>query len=655
MLKRLCWPALAIAALLPCATLARGVSPYLPLNTDPDMERKIERVLVLAGRPILRRPIAAAVVVDALPKACAVDAALCAQVRRYLQRYMHDSGITLFRTEAAAAKRSDRVVPDSHGLTEGDNWDVAASAYYQPSDYLLLDVGGVAYAEHKVPTGSMLSVGFEFAQLDVGYRDHWFSPQTDSSMLMSTEAPTMPSVTLSNYEPMTRLGLQYELFLARMSKSNLIYLDGEPSSGYPRLAGLSASMSPASGFAMGVNRLFQYGGGARGGSGLKDFFKAVFQPNSTNLPDAVGNREFGNQEASITATHDFNAGIPFAVHIEYAGEDNSYHGPLLLGKTDLTLGLDFPQLWQDFDFGYEVSEWQNVWYVHHLYGDGMTNDGDVISHWFGDNRAFGDAVGGISHMLRIGWDPGFGGTLQLRYRTLANAAYAAEPYRHLQELALRYASEWQGHSVALELGGGRDVFGSSFLRLAASADLVTSNSLAEGGFSAGSPDRDSLLFADVGITVAHMHEIVRDDGPNTFPDRATSPHFGFGVRKQVSAHSDLGVRLELDELHGKPVDGGQLLSLRLADYRYRLSDHFALGGFFGVGRYDMRLPAYGYYYGAGGQWLDILPRWDLGLEYHHYEKMARDKLLASDPYIGQTNNQIYVDSDAAVLYLSRHF
>jgi hypothetical protein len=655
MLKSLRWPVVAIAALLPCMAAARGVSPYLPLSTDPDMERKIERVLVLAGKPILRRPIAAAVVIDALPKACAVDAALCGEVRRYLQRYMHDAGVTLFRTEAAAAKRSDRVVPDSHGLTEGDNWDVAASAYYQPSDYLLVNVGGVAYAEHKVPTGSMVSMGFEFAQLDIGYRDHWFSPQTDSSMLMSTEAPTMPSVTISNYTPMTRLGLQYEVFLAQMSRSSLIYLDGLPSSGNPRLSGLSVSMSPASGFAMGVNRLLQYGGGARGGTGLKDFFKALFRPNSTNLPDAVGNREFGNQEASITATHDFNVGVPFAVHMEYAGEDNSYGGPYLLGKTDLTLGLDFPQLWHDFDFGYEVSEWQNVWYVHHLYGDGMTNDGDVISHWFGDNRQFGDSPGGVSHMLRIGWEPDFGGYMQLRYRTLANDFYSPVQYRHLQELTLRYGSEWHGHAVDLEVGGGRDVFGSSFVRLAASADLVNSSPLAPSGFAAAAPERNADLFVDVGVASTRVHEIVRDDGPNNFGVRSTAPHFGFGVRKAVSAHSDLGVRLELDTVHGTPVDGRQLLSLRLADYRYRAGEHLAFGGFFGVGRYDLKLPAYGYYYGAGVQWLGLLPKWDLGLEYRHDEKMARDKLVATDPYPGQTNNQIYVDTDGGVLYLSRHF
>jgi|ERR1019366_3462980 hypothetical protein len=71
---------------------------------------------------------------------------------------------------------------------------------------LLASVGAVAYAGRTVPVGSILSVGFNWAQLDLGYRDHWFSPMTDSSMLISTEAPTLPSVTLSNYEPLTRLG-----------------------------------------------------------------------------------------------------------------------------------------------------------------------------------------------------------------------------------------------------------------------------------------------------------------------------------------------------------------------------------------------------------------------------------------------------------------
>ena len=62
------------------SAFARGVTPYLPLNLEPETEAQIERVLILAGKPIMRRPIAAATVLDALPKACAIDQVLCEQV-----------------------------------------------------------------------------------------------------------------------------------------------------------------------------------------------------------------------------------------------------------------------------------------------------------------------------------------------------------------------------------------------------------------------------------------------------------------------------------------------------------------------------------------------------------------------------------------------
>ena len=66
--------ALAAALCFPVIAAARGVSPYLPLNLSPEIERQIEQVLLLAGQPIVRRPIAAATVLDALPEACKVDA-----------------------------------------------------------------------------------------------------------------------------------------------------------------------------------------------------------------------------------------------------------------------------------------------------------------------------------------------------------------------------------------------------------------------------------------------------------------------------------------------------------------------------------------------------------------------------------------------------
>ena len=65
-------PAIAftcVLALLTRAAPAEGVSGYLPLNLEPEMERQIERVLILADEPILKRPFAVALVQDALSQA----------------------------------------------------------------------------------------------------------------------------------------------------------------------------------------------------------------------------------------------------------------------------------------------------------------------------------------------------------------------------------------------------------------------------------------------------------------------------------------------------------------------------------------------------------------------------------------------------------
>jgi len=69
------YPILATTILLTgfSSAQARGVSPYLPMQMSPQIERQIEKVLILAGKPVMRRPIAAATVLDALPRACEVD------------------------------------------------------------------------------------------------------------------------------------------------------------------------------------------------------------------------------------------------------------------------------------------------------------------------------------------------------------------------------------------------------------------------------------------------------------------------------------------------------------------------------------------------------------------------------------------------------
>src|SRR5207248_261915 len=279
MIKRIGLGVMLLLAGSPGEAGARGVTPYLPLNLDPQIERQVERVLILADKPVMRRPIPAAVVLDALPKACEVDAALCERVRRFLANYMHVSGVAFASYEVAAASGSGdkTVMPNQHGAGADSHYRAAAAGYLQPSDYLLL-------------------------------------------------------------------GVEYELFLARMSHSNDIELtNGTLTRGYPKFGGLHLSFEPVSGWALGAQRIIVWGGGAAGGQSFKDILKAFFNPGraqSTGFGNNV--HVIGKQEGGVSSRFIFPGRTPFAVYFEYAGNDTVQGHAYLLGKPDLSAGIHFP-------------------------------------------------------------------------------------------------------------------------------------------------------------------------------------------------------------------------------------------------------------------------------------------------------------------------
>ncbi len=460
----------AVRTLLPCvvvafaatagAARARGVSPYLPLHQSPEIERKIERLLILAERPVLTRPIAAATVLDALPRACERDAQLCAEVREYLAGFMRNVGIGHL-SAAVGGGSAHTVLPNRHGMTSDSRYEVAGTVFWQPSDNLLVSGGVQAYDGDATPTGTIVSLGRDFAQLDVGYRDHWLSPLTESAMLLSTEAATMPSVTVSNYRPLTRLGVHYEAFVAQMSNSDQILADGVLMSGRPLLGGLHLSIEPFPGWSIGVNRILQFGGGDRPHS-VRDLFNAFVNPSSDNRSG-----EFGNQAASFTSRFLVSSATPLAVYLEYAGEDTSTNNNLRLGNAALAAGVELPEIGARFALTFEISEWQNAWYEHHIYLDGLRNSDRVIGHWGADWRTAGNDVGARSWLARVGFRMRGGGEIEGTYRTLDNQSYSGIEYQRAHLIEARYSRRWRQFTVGGEANAGRDSFGESFARVSA--------------------------------------------------------------------------------------------------------------------------------------------------------------------------------------------
>lgn len=657
--------AVSLALLSPVAG-ARGVSPYLPLNLSPEIERQIERVMILADRPIMSRPIAAATVLDALPQACRIDEVLCRQVRGFLNRYMSKIGVDHASVEGAAADDSVTSVPNRYGMANDSAWQVSASAHWQPTDYIIVSAGGVAYEDEAVPVGSMVSLGTQYFQLDVGYRPRWYSPFTDSAMLISTEAQTLPSITLSNYKPIGGWGFTYEIFMSEMEYSDRIQFgdncanpaappqEGDTcTAGKPRLGGMRIGIAPVPGWSLSANRVLQFGGGSRQSS-FTDFLRAMWRPRQfDNIGGTVTQQtQFGNQLASFTSRFIFPGETPFSAYLEYAGEDTSYEGNYRLGNSALSIGLHFPRLWNHFDLTVEASEWQNAWYVSNAYGDGLTDNGRVLGHWGADRRVLGDEVGAQSLMARVGWEPSFGGLMQFRARTIENESYGLMDYERGYDVSVSYSRTLMGFTAGGEVTAGRDTFGDSYSRLAGFVRFGDewSSGGATGDWNSGvQRPRGAHLFVDAGVAASEVTIRPGDLSPKQTTSMELTPHIGIGARRSVSARSDLGVRAEFDR-----IDDHMLLAVRALDYRYRTRGPLAFSAFLGAARYDLATPAYGYYFGGGVQWQDIMPGFDLGLDLRYADKVARDKLLPSDTTSEKRPDSFY-DITSASLSLSYRF
>ncbi len=164
-------------------------------------------------------------------------------------------------------------------------------------------------------------------------------------------------------------------------------------------------------------------------------------------------------------------------------------------------------------------------------------------------------------------------------------------------------------------------------------------------FAGERPEGDGL-FVDLG---ANYYRVLVYLPPEVryYRPRAGSPHLTIGARREVSAHQDIGVGLDVDSFSGR-----LLLGARMVDYRYRFDGPLAFHIFLGAARYSLATPAYGAYLGAGLQWRHVLPGLDVGLDYHDVISAQRVDDLPTEQPPGQES---YHSIDSWTLYLSHSF
>lgn len=447
---------------------AGGVSPYLPISASPVIESDIESLATLANIPQLTKPYNLAVVFQALDKIQLTQPDLYARLSRSLMPYKKKSALTHSRTTLSFGGSEEHALPNERGNTTDNTFSFSNRFQWQAQDWLGFYVGTELTQQRKSLAGSMLSVGTSWAQLDIGYKDHWYSPFQSQSMVISTNAETMPSVSLSNNLPIEFFdtNFNYEFFLSQMDTQPVRFNGKFSTRKKPLLAGFHFSFEPVDGWMIGVNRVVQFGGGEREVS-FKTIAKAFVDPDGAD--NAFGDKldtdeEAGNQIASITSRFNFDTKIPFSFYSELAGEDTSNSKNYQFGNPALSAGLFFPQLFnKTFALTYEYSFWENGWYSHHIYKDGYTNDGFVVGNWaLQQQRENSTALEGESQYIKGVYRFDNEHKLITQVRLVTPKESAKDHYKQSWEVDAEYFIPWRTNTISVGAYLGNDQLGKSF-------------------------------------------------------------------------------------------------------------------------------------------------------------------------------------------------
>ena len=464
---------------LPLSVLA-NVSGYAPINLNPLLERHIDALMLVSNQTSIIKPIAINNIQNAFNQTCkkGLFYSFCQPIGGWLNKRKNSNVAVNGSFELRATDGDTSVsLANQRGVNKDSSYISDITTSWQPNDYLAVNLGGLFWYENNNSEYSFentfISMGQDWAQLDIGYKGNWLSPFKNSAMILSTNAPSIASISLSNSAPLTSLNFKYNFFVGELSSSERIFYNGEFITGQPLLTGVHLSIKPFDGFTLGVNRLLQSGGGDRGGRDLSDFLNAFFDPSGADNinSDLTTDEQFGNQTASFIARIDVAEQTPFSVYMEYAGEDTSDATSWRLGNAALSIGFDIPILFERFSLNVEWSDWQNSWYVHSVYKDGLTNEGYIIGHWAAAERLSnssiaGDGVGSTVINLDLGYTSHQDIRYQFKYKQIDNQNYNdSTTYSTSKELSVDVYMQLYNQDTKLSVTHRTSVFNRSYTGL----------------------------------------------------------------------------------------------------------------------------------------------------------------------------------------------
>lgn len=229
--------------------------------------------------------------------------------------------------------------------------------------------------------------------LIVGKDSQWWGPGYHGSLLLSNNPEPLKMVKLTNPQPVLLpwvfeyLGpVQFAFFISQLEDNpgKLPGSDRVPVS-EPYLWGMRLTLKPHPFLELGLGRTALLGGKGRR-TGLKTWLRS-FTGAGENDPSESGDQRAG-YDVKLTLPFPWQ---PVQMYMEAAGEDEAGGLPskwaYLTGMyLPRVAGLERVDLRAEFATNH-ISGDPNVWYAHHIFGQGYTYKGRIIGHHMGtDSR-----------------------------------------------------------------------------------------------------------------------------------------------------------------------------------------------------------------------------------------------------------------------------
>ncbi|BDY13405.1 capsule assembly Wzi family protein [Hydrogenimonas cancrithermarum] len=331
------------------------------------------------------------------PSAMAAKRFLERELRRYKRTAVVEAGIS------ATYADKETAVPNAQGRVLRDGANADASVRMQMVTRKLGLVFTPGYRDNASDSGgrvgdTYLRIPWKNMNITLGREALWMGAGREGTLLFSQNAKSLDIARFSSRRPfrfhpyrhniLNKLfgAMDVDFFVGRLHRyDTIVKEDGTIHSGYPKLMGMQFTFRPWDLFSVGIYRTALFGGGGRDES-FSTFWKVLFpfgQSENTGTLNEPGDQKGGfNFEWYIP-----NTVQPLKLYGEWAGEDEagmlpykeSYIVGILFSDTGNIEGLQtsFEHL--------KMYKVKNLWYHHHIYRDGYTNDGMIMGHYNGSN------------------------------------------------------------------------------------------------------------------------------------------------------------------------------------------------------------------------------------------------------------------------------